>query len=140
MHRREVGQNNDNVRPAIRRGNFKNLIRHRRDAGRVTGMRDEYQRILNLGTSEASDDEVERALQRFARRLSPFHGRALGSRLLGRIWYQIATVAEPALRIRSRDSSTCILKRFLESLTRSCSNPTQDGFHFGKSLFNGRKV
>src|SRR5258706_357237 len=71
-------------------------------------------------------------LQRFAKRLAPL--RFSSSRR------SIATMGEPARSIRCRYSSKGILKSFLQSLTGSRSDATQDCLHLRKSLFNGRKI
>ena len=52
----------------------------------------------------------------------------------------IATMGEPTRSIRCRYSSKGILKRFLQRLTGSRSDATQDCLHLRKSLFNGRKI
>src|SRR3989442_8671771 len=49
-------------------------------------------------------------------------------------------MGEPARSIRCRNSSKGVLKSFLQSLTGSRSDATQNGFDLGKSLFNGRKI
>src|SRR2546421_13098877 len=71
-------------------------------------------------------------LQRFAKRLAPLKFKS--SRR------SIATMGEPTRSIRCRYSSKGILKRFLQSLTGSRSDATQDCLHLRKSLFNGRKI
>jgi hypothetical protein len=61
---------------------------------------------------------------------------------LSSLWLirEIATVPEPASCIGSRNSGKGILKSLLESFASSGTNAAQDCLHFGKSLFNGRKV